>query len=285
MSYSEETDTGTQIRRIVIAVVVVLLLIGGVWWWLKRPVDTEFKPEFTMTTVPEAEPPPLAEPAAIQYPIEPEPEPEAEVPAEQPTAPAVNPDALVESSLREVFAGKLAEWLISDKLMRRLVATIDNLPNNVRIEPLRPLRPPSEPFAVERETLDAVAGTERITISPDNTARYDGLVALFANVDTATAVAAYRRIYPQLQQTYEDLGYPGRYFNDRVVQVIDHLLATPEPQGPIVLEQPKVLYRFADATLESRSAGQKLLLRIGVDHERKVKTKLREIRAQLVSKE
>ena len=45
--------------------------------------------------------------------------------------------------------------------------------------------------------------------------------------------------------------------------MIDHLLATPEIEGPIRLVQPKVLYEFADPELEARSAGQKLLLRMG----------------------
>src|SRR5204862_6867409 len=114
-------------------------------------------------------------------------------------------------------------------------------------------------------------GTGGITLAPANFARYDPVVALLVRTDPARAVAGYRRLYPQLQKAYEDLGYPGHYFNDRVVEVIDHLLETPEPAGPILLEQPKVLYRFADANLESRSAGQKLLLRMGVDHERVVK--------------
>ena len=40
----------------------------------------------------------------------------------------------------------------------------------------------------------------------------------------------YERLYPLFQQAYEDLGYPGKYFNDRLVEVIDHLLQTPEAQ-------------------------------------------------------
>jgi hypothetical protein len=103
--------------------------------------------------------------------------------------------------------------------------------------------------------------------------------------DPGIAVAGYRRLYPQLQKAYEDLGYPNGYLNDRVVDVIDHLLETPEAPGPLLLEQPKVLYRFADADLESRSAGQKLLLRMGVDHARVVKEKLRAVRALIVGKE
>jgi hypothetical protein len=111
------------------------------------------------------------------------------------------------------------------------------------------------------------------------------MVALLERTDPGIAVAGYRRLYPQLQKAYEDLGYPNGYLNDRVVEVIDHLLETPEPAGPLLLEQPKVLYRFADADLESRSAGQKLLLRMGVDHARVVKEKLRAIRALIVGKE
>jgi ADP-heptose:LPS heptosyltransferase len=116
-------------------------------------------------------------------------------------------------------------------------------------------------------------------------ARYDAVVALLARTDTEKAVAGYRRLYPQLQKAYEDLGYPNGYLNDRVVEVIDHLLETPEPTGPLLLEQPKVLYRFADDDLESRSAGQKLLLRMGVDHARVVKEKLRAVRALIIGKE
>jgi len=279
MSYPEENESSTEVRRFVIAAVVLVLLVGAVWWWLHRPKESVAVPVADAPV--QADPVAMTEPQAIQHPLE----PAEETPADTPAAPPVDPDTLAAGALRGVFDGKLSEWLIPDKLMRRLVATVDNLTHNGRIEPLRPLRAPSAPFAVEREVVDAAAGTERIRISPANTARYDAIVGLLANVDTATAVAAYRRIYPQLQQDYEALGYPGRYFNDRVVQVIDHLLETPEPEGPILLEQPKVLYRFADADLESRSAGQKLLLRIGVDHERTVKKKLREIRALIAGKE
>ena len=76
-------------------------------------------------------------------------------------------------------------------------------------------------------------------------------------------------------------GYPSRYFNDRVFEVIDHLLAAPDLSGPIALTQPKVLYEFADPALQDLSAGQKILVRIGPDNEAKVKAKLREIRKLL----
>ena len=46
----------------------------------------------------------------------------------------------------------------------------------------------------------------------------------------------------------------------------------------MTLAQPKVLYQFSDPALESLSAGQKTMIRMGPENEAKVKAKLREIR-------
>ena len=47
--------------------------------------------------------------------------------------------------------------------------------------------------------------------------------------------------------------------------------------------QPKVVYEFADPGLESLSAGQKLMVRIGLRNERAAKAWLRDVREQLTS--
>jgi hypothetical protein len=273
--YEEDRKAG----RIAIGIVLVLALAGGTWWWLQRPESTAVEPaEVAMHEI--AEVVVRGEPEPIQHPLEVTPEP---LPADENELPPVDPDVAAQDGLLEVFGGRIAEWLVTEQLARRLVATLDNLPRNTSVEKLRPLRPPATPFTVERETLDATVGEERITIAPTNHLRYDAAVSLLASTDAATAATVYRRIYPELQAAYEDLGYPGRYFNDRLVAVIDHLLATPESAGPLLLEQPKVLYRFADADLEGRSAGQKLLLRMGVEHARTVKQKLGEFRALIAT--
>ncbi len=91
------------------------------------------------------------------------------------------------------------------------------------------------------------------------------------------------RLYPLFQQAYVELGHLDGYFNDRVIEVIDHLLAAPSPDGPIPLVRPNVMYQFADPALESRSAGQKFLIRIGPDNAARVKTQLRALRERLAS--
>jgi hypothetical protein len=68
-----------------------------------------------------------------------------------------------------------------------------------------------------------------------------------------------------------------------LVEAIDDLLDAPEIDGRIELMRPKVLYEFADPDLETRSAGQKIMVRMGKENALRVKAKLGEIREALVS--
>jgi hypothetical protein len=128
---------------------------------------------------------------------------------------------------------------------------------------------------------DNVGGN--LVLSPRNAARYQTYVELAHAVPTGALVALYARFYPLFQEQYEKLGYPGKHFNDRAVAVIDHLLATPEVAEPLVLTQPGVLYEFADPKLNTLSAGQKILLRVGKTNRDKMKSKLQELRQALTS--
>ena len=58
-----------------------------------------------------------------------------------------------------------------------------------------------------------------------------------------------------------------------------NMLATPVRDEPIYLTRPNVLYEFADPDLESLSAGQKLLLRIGPDNAATIKHTLEQLRS------
>ena len=62
------------------------------------------------------------------------------------------------------------------------------------------------------------------------------------------------------------------------IEVIDHLLETPEVNDPIELVRPHVLYEYSDPNLEALSSGQKLLLRMGSDNAARIKGTLRELR-------
>ena len=153
-----------------------------------------------------------------------------------------------------------------------LVVTIDNLSRQKVAVDKRPVFPTSGTFMVHGDELHA-------TLDSQNYQRYQPAVDVIRKADMQRVAAIYMRFYPLFQQAYQDLGYPTGYFNDRLVKVIDELLATPQISGPIDLVRPNVMYVFADPTLESRPAGQKLLIRMGPDNELAVKAKLRELRA------
>ncbi len=224
------------------------------------------------------EPPPSVAPTP-SFEAAPEPVPAfvAEIPPEPlPPLPALDdsdPEAL--AALAEAAGEALVErHLVPDSLIRKLVTTVDSLSG--------------EALWMKVRVVPAIDGRLRVTGSEDapvlaeaNFARYAAVVGLVDAIDVAAVVGVYRRYYPLLQQAYEELGYPGRQFHNRALEVIDHLLDTPNVQGPIRLEQPHVLYRFADPKLESLSAGQKVMIRIGPDHAATIRAKLVELRTAL----
>jgi hypothetical protein len=118
-------------------------------------------------------------------------------------------------------------------------------------------------------------------IASENYLRYAPIVAVVKRVDAQTLVAFYRGLQPLFQQAYEELGNPNGSFNARLLAVIDHLLQTPDVAQPVLLVQPSVVYKYSDPQLEGRSAGQKLLIRMGPANAGVMKAKLREIRSAL----
>jgi hypothetical protein len=176
-------------------------------------------------------------------------------------------------ALVDSFGPDIGNVLVNEALIDKFVATVDNLTRSHVAEILRPVDRLPGVFSVESDSGDA-----QLYLNPENYARYDALVNLITKANLETVAAMYRRFYPLFQESYVRLGYPNGYFNDRVVEVIDHLLLTPDPDQPIGLVRPHVLYEFADADLQARSSGQKLLLRMGSDHAARIKQVLRELR-------
>lgn len=255
-------------ERLIFIGLAALVAAGGYLWWKRQQAPP---PPAAKVEAPPAPAPAPAEPV-IEHPIA-----QAEPPEPLPALAAS--DAAISESLAGAVGEKLlGEFLIASGIVRKIVATVDNLPRPKLAQKILPVKPPPAGFIVTGAGDGAV-------IAADNAARYAPYVEAAEAIDTNKLVAVYVRFYPLFQQAYRELGYPKGYFNDRLVQVIDHLLLTPEIQGPIRVAQPKVLYEFADPELASRSAGQKLLMRIGADNAQRIKAKLREIRRAVARSE
>ena len=261
-------------RRRWIPVAMLLLLIGagaGGWWWKQSHMDEQpmsaTAPALSpvATTAPDADAPTHYTP----------PVPPVEQAGAKPLPALDQSDPTARDALVELLgSAPVARLLSTQDVVRHIVVTVDNLPRKTVAARLNPIKPANGEFKVSGDPAQR-------TIAADNAARYTPYVKLAEHVDAKKIVAAYGRLYPLFQQAYEDLGYPKSFFNDRVIAVIDHLLAMPEMTGPIAVVAPHVQYQFADPELEAQSAGRKFLLRAGPENTAAIKSKLRDIRREL----
>jgi hypothetical protein len=265
----------------VLLVGLLVVAIGGLafWWWREQNAAPELAAlPAAASAVPAASAVIIAAASApaILHPIE------AIETVEGP------PD--MAATLASLFGRQAVDTLfVLDDFPHRIVATVDNLGRATATPRLWPLRSTPGRFGVA-ETKDGVTVT-----GADNGLRYEPLLSALESVDMTRAGQEYKRLYPQLQKEYENLGYPDAYFNDRLVEVIDSMLATPEPALPLELRLPNtegasaparpwLLYEFADPALAALPAGQKLLLRTGPANERRIKARLAEFRKLIAPK-
>ena len=271
----ELAEEGSGGRTMLILAVLAAVVAGGIWflwqWYSVEAVPEEVAvpPVASAPPLPMA-PPKAEEPPPIEHPME-------ATPAPEPLPALDESDGVFGKALEALVGDKsFAALFVPERLVRHIVTTVDNLPREEASVKRWPVRPVGS-------WLETTGEGGSLTIGPENAARYAAYVRVVKGLDAQRLAMKYREFYPLFQEAYRDLGYPQGHFNDRLVAAIDNLLATPEPKEPLRLVQEKVRYQFADPDLEHRSAGQKILLRIGPDNARVVKAKLREFR-QYVAK-
>jgi hypothetical protein len=272
--------------------VIAALVVAGYFGWqhfkpaqLPAPADTTAAMAPAQPQVPVTPEPAPALVPAIRNPVEPPTSDNAAGPAPLPAL--GDSDQLVGERLNELLTRKnVLAFVQLDGFVRRAVATLDNLARQQAPSRVWPVNPTPQRFTVLRGS----DGVE--TIHPDNSLRYKPMVLMIDAVDTALAAALYRRLYPLFQQAYEELGFPGLYFNDRLVDVLDHLIALPPQTAPLAVTlvevkgevpslRPWVRYELADPKLEALSAGRKILLRVGPENQQILQAKLRDLRQRI----
>ncbi len=262
--------------KLLMALALVVLIVGAVVLWRSNTSSPPARPAMPAEAAAPAASANVAAPLpTIQHPLE--------------TSVSMLGIGDIGKSLTDLFGSKaVVQFLQIDDFPRRFVATVDNLGRSHAPSGLWPVNPTSGRFMVELRATGPV-------IAADNAMRYTPLVLLAESVDAARATDLYVRMYPLLQKAYEELGYPNGYFNDRLIGVLDLLLATPEAEytvklhltdvkGPIRSERPWVRYEYADPGLESLAAGQKILLRSGAVNGRRLKAKLAAFREEVVKR-
>ncbi len=184
-------------------------------------------------------------------------------------------DAVVRELVSQLSSNpKLVAWLASDDLVRRFVASVDNIANGIR--PTSQLE-----FMRPKGKFEVIKKGDEITVDPKSYDRYDLATQVFVSLDTEGTVALYRELEPLIDDAYGEISPPGSRFSDRLDAAIDELLEVTPPTGNPKLK-PKVLtYVYVDESLEGLSGAQRQLLRMGPDNVLLIKAKLRDLKAGL----
>lgn len=291
-SYRYRLAESLAVKKHLSRILLLALLIGAAALFYHRRVGEPPAPPQATTPVQATEPVEPSKAPAVRYPLAEAPPasataptvsvtPPATAPTQSAVAPALPPldhsDATMSETLSLLIGQPALDALFNMKsFVRHVVVIVDNLSRAKLPQRDMPTKPVSGQFLV-------TGSDDHPRINPENYARYTPYVKLLETVNLNDLVAAYVRYYPLFQQAYVELGYPKRYFNDRLIDAIDDLLATPEVDDPEELVRPNVMYKFADPDLEGLSAGQKILLRMGPTNAERVKARLQALRKVLLA--
>lgn len=277
-------------------IAVLIVVLAAVGWYLYdagRPTVEETVVPGPTLPLEERQPPPEATRPEVTEPAVAEPMPEPEPLPEAPALPELGEsDDEVLQTLSELVGEStpISAYVVGEDVISRAVATVDRLDGKQVPDSIKAVRGPGGDFQATADeqpetiiTNDLGDPIPQYRLDPANYARYTPYVEMLEAMEPAEVARAYRAYEPLIEEAFDQLGYPEADFEQRLRDVIDDLLATPEPQGPIRLIKPEAYYLYADEELESLSAGQKALLRMGPENAARIKARLAEIREALLT--
>jgi hypothetical protein len=268
---------------------IIIVVLGLVAWYLysvsQAPVEEAPAPA-PIVAEPMEPPQPVEEPVVPEDTLAPPPEAAVE---ETPLPPLAESDPLATETLSGLVGEEpVRQLVVNEQVVSRLVATLDALSGRQVPGSIKAVEGPGGEFQAtanddpESVIVNAMGDPiPQFVMDPVNYQRYTPYVEMLEAADAAQIIAAYRNNRPLFEEAYRQLGYPDGDFDQRLRSLLDELLAAPEVTGPVRLIKPEAYYLFVDKDLESLSAGQKILIRMGPDNAARVKARLAQIRAAL----
>jgi hypothetical protein len=246
--------------------IVLILLVGIGVGILGYVIVQRAKPKVTVAA-PVSAPAPAPAPPAKQGPL---------VEAENIALP---PLGEMDTLLRQLVV-KLSShptvlaWLMTNGLIDNFtVATLNVSEGKSPVMHWRNLAPQAR-FSV-------INSTDGVLIDPKSYRRYDGYAAAISALDAPGTARLYLTVKPRITEAYRALGFPEGDFDLVLERAMHELVTTPPIQKDVLLKEKVITYKFDDPNVESLTAAQKQLLRMGPDNMRVVQAKLREIATQL----
>tara|TARA_R110002126_G_scaffold33382_39_gene104607 strand:+ start:1940 stop:2815 length:876 start_codon:yes stop_codon:yes gene_type:complete len=284
----QSSGSGQQLYYAGIAAVVIVILLA--LWMLLKPAAG---PDPEISTVPSA--PEVADvvpdvpeqQTSLPEPAEPVPEvtfeSEPEIAAAGPE-PDASPLPTLEQSDPELkkrllqldWQPGLAGLLNTEQMVRNMVVTIDNLAQRQLVANHPVVAPLDQPFAAT-----PAADGQTYQIDPAGYQRYEPYLQLLESVEPQQMLAIFERYQPLFAQAFAELGYPDMTFRQRLEQALKQFLAIEPVTADTTLLRPSVAYTYADPAVESRSALEKQVIRMGTDNHQRLRAVARRYLALL----
>jgi hypothetical protein len=179
-------------------------------------------------------------------------------------------DLLVRSLVKGLSSRpEFVTWLANDNVVRNIVGIVENIASGVSPKSFLGDFSPKDPFG----------GTGRgttFTTDPRSFERYNTAADAFASLDSPGVARAYQQLSPLCESAYRELGVPGT-FREALERAVGRMLATPDVPANAPLLWNYATYQYKDEQIESLSAAQKQLLRMGPRNVKIVKDKLQEL--------
>jgi hypothetical protein len=223
-------------RKLVIAISVAVLLLGAAiaafWFWKQ----SQHRPSPTV---------------AEQIPA-----PTTAEPSTRPVSIAEGDNLLRQLGSQLSSSPALAKWLAETDILRRLVAAVNLIADGSSPRAVVGFLAPAGKFEVRTEN-------RRLYPSPKSYSRYDAVTRTLTSIDPVAAGKAYATLKRYIDAVFAEIGRPNRSFDAVFHQAIDRLTSTPITNESPELKEGVLVYVYADPKLESLSAAQKHLLRMG----------------------
>lgn len=275
---SEDSEKRTIAPHMVLIAIIIIVILAVVFWpsGEDEPAPVEEQP---------AQEQPMAPPLDDEDTFEPEPapapveiDPDKEIEPMDPQVEQAEPEPLDSSDegIRQSLSSlspqdNVNTLLVDEGLLQRFVVSVSNVANDEMANE-QPLKAPEQTFRVYSQ-----AGKEWIDAASYK--RYTPYVQMMESMENTALLEMYKQYKPQIQEKYAEIGDPDQPFDEVISEAIDQLLNTPEVPVPVEVYSDSVAYKYADPQLENLSEPQKQLLRTGPDNMRRIKAKLRELKA------
>jgi Protein of unknown function (DUF3014) len=178
--------------------------------------------------------------------------------AERVTLPPLNDsDALVRTLVQALSESPaIMAWLPTNGHIRNFTVVVTNIADGVTPAKHLGVLRPSARFQI-------VNGAGGSYTDPRSYGRYTAIADAVASVDPVGAARLYATLKPRIEEAHRELGSADVSFDTTLERAIVALLKTPILENPIPLKPKGIGYAYVDERLESLTAAQKQLLRMG----------------------